>query len=111
MKQQLRPVNLKVDLAETREFELKNVLQLKQLVHQDTRLARAALMKQIGQLTLTPPRDTRKGPVSELSCGVDLLSSRNDVMPVVARDGIEQHYTALTIPLIGVYLNPALELR
>jgi hypothetical protein len=30
---------------------------------------------------------------------------------VVARDGIAQHYTALTIPLSGIYLNPALELR
>jgi hypothetical protein len=32
-------------------------------------------------------------------------------LSVVARDGIEQHYTALTIPLTGIYLNPALELR
>jgi len=30
---------------------------------------------------------------------------------VVARDGIEPHYTALTIPLTGIYLDPALELR
>jgi hypothetical protein len=30
---------------------------------------------------------------------------------VVARDGIAQHYTALTIPLTGIYLDPALELR
>jgi hypothetical protein len=32
-------------------------------------------------------------------------------MRVVARDGIAQHYTALTIPLTGIYLDPALELR
>lgn len=30
---------------------------------------------------------------------------------VVARDGIAQHYTALTIPLTGIHLDPALELR
>jgi hypothetical protein len=27
---------------------------------------------------------------------------------MVARDGIAQHYTALTIPLTGIYLDPAL---
>ena len=27
------------------------------------------------------------------------------------QDGIAPHYTTLTIPIIGVYLNPALELR
>jgi hypothetical protein len=30
---------------------------------------------------------------------------------VVARDGIAQHYTALTIPLNGIFLDPALGLR
>src|SRR5436190_8568347 len=30
---------------------------------------------------------------------------------VVARDGIAQHYTALTIPLAGIYLDPALGLK
>ena len=30
---------------------------------------------------------------------------------VVARDGIAQHYTGLTIPLTGICLDPALELR
>jgi hypothetical protein len=29
---------------------------------------------------------------------------------VVARDGIEEHYTALTIPLTGICLDPALGL-
>ncbi len=33
------------------------------------------------------------------------------VLEMVARDGIAQHYGALTIPLIGVHLYPALELR
>jgi hypothetical protein len=32
-------------------------------------------------------------------------------LSMVARDGIAQHYGALTIPLIGVHLYPALELR
>jgi hypothetical protein len=30
---------------------------------------------------------------------------------VVARDGIEQHYTALTIPLTGLYLDPKIDLQ
>ena len=36
---------------------------------------------------------------------------KRERLEVVARDGIAQHYTALTIPLTGIYLNPALELR
>jgi hypothetical protein len=30
---------------------------------------------------------------------------------MVARDGIAQHYTALTVPLAGIYIDPALELK
>jgi hypothetical protein len=30
---------------------------------------------------------------------------------MVARDGIGEHYASLTVPFIGVCLNPALELR
>jgi hypothetical protein len=30
---------------------------------------------------------------------------------MVARDGIAQHYTSLTIPLAGIILDPKLELR
>jgi hypothetical protein len=32
-------------------------------------------------------------------------------LEVVARDGIAQHYTALAIPLTGVYLDPKIDLR
>jgi hypothetical protein len=35
----------------------------------------------------------------------------SDVMMVVARDGIAQHYTALTIPLTDIFLDPALGLK
>ena len=35
---------------------------------------------------------------------------KQEGLEVVARDGIAQHYTALTIPLTGIYLNPALGL-
>lgn len=31
-------------------------------------------------------------------------------MLLVARDGIEQHYNALTIPLSGIHLDPAMGL-
>ena len=86
--EQLRPVNLKIDMEETREFVLKNVLQLRRLIRQDASLGKAALMKHLGQLTLTP-RDTEAGKVFDVSGGLDLLSGRNDVMAVVARDGIE----------------------
>jgi hypothetical protein len=85
---QLRPVDLKVDMAETREFVLKNVLLLKRLIREDATLGKAALMKHLGQLTLTP-RDTETGKVFEVSGGMNLLGGPNDVMPVVARDGIE----------------------
>ena len=31
-------------------------------------------------------------------------------LELVARDGIEQHYTVLTLPLTGIHLDPALGL-
>ena len=41
-----------------------------------------------GQLKLTPA-ETPKGPVYEVSGALDLLNCENDVVPLVARDGIE----------------------
>ena len=38
------------------------------------------------------------------------VSVDNKDFSSVARDGIAQHYTALTIPLTGICLNPALGL-
>jgi hypothetical protein len=35
----------------------------------------------------------------------------SEVVLAVARDGIAQHYTALTIPLAGLYLDPKIDLR
>jgi hypothetical protein len=49
--------------------------------------SKAALARHIGQLVITP-RPNPTGPVYEVSGGYDLLAGNNDVMLVVARDGI-----------------------
>ena len=54
------------------------------------------------------PKGHGKGPVYEVDGALELLNE-SDVMPVMARDGIEQHYT-FEIPVTGVFLDPRLEL-
>jgi len=67
--------------------------------------AKAALMKHIPRLVLTP-RQTAEGPVFEVSGSLNLAAGEEYVMPAVAWDGIGWHYTALTLPVAGVALNP-----
>ena len=50
--------------------------------------AKAALMKHIPRLELTP-RQTAEGPVFEVSNSLNLGAREEYVMPVVARDAIE----------------------
>ena len=81
--------------------------------------------KQIGRLKVAP---TLPPCTPTTQCGLQMDStaatfrSRTEVdyahksmkmegLGVVARDGIAQHYTALTIPLTGVYLDPKIDLR
>ncbi len=102
-----RPVNLSAAVGEVREFVYSQVMQLRELFQQDATGSKAALARHIGQLVLTP-KTNPTGPIYQVSGGFDLLSGNNDVMPVVARDGIERHYTSLiTLPLTGIELDPA----
>jgi len=73
-------------VRELREFVSRNVLNLRGLLHEDANGSKAALSRHIGELILKP-RQTPTGPVYEVSGGLDLLAQ--DVMLVVARDGIE----------------------
>ncbi len=82
-----RPVNLAAIVMEMREFVFKNVMQLQTLLRENPSQSKAALARQIGQLKLTP-EETENGPVYEVNGALDLLNE-NDVVPVVARDGIE----------------------
>jgi hypothetical protein len=82
-----KPVDLTATVAETREFVLRNVKQLRTLLREDASTSKAALARHIGQLTLTP-KQTPKGPIYEVNGALDLLNE-NDVVPLVARDGIE----------------------
>ena len=83
-----RPVNLSARADEIREFVYRNVMDLRELLHQDPSRSKAALSQYIGQLVLTPT-ETPSGPVYEVSDGGMNLLPGKDVMPLVARDGIE----------------------
>ena len=82
------PVNLSAAVGEVREFVYSQVMQLRELFQQDATGSKAALARHIGQLVLTPKTNPTE-PIYEVSGGFDLLAGNNDVMPVVARDGIE----------------------
>jgi site-specific DNA recombinase len=81
-----KPINVAATLEEIRDFVSRNLLNLRDLLHQDASRAKAALSRHIGQLILKP-KQTPSGSIYEVSGGVNLLSQ--DVMQVVARDGIE----------------------
>jgi len=98
-----RLVDFSTTVQEIREFVERNMIELRGLLRQDPSRSKGALPRYFGQMVLTP-RATPSGPVYEVSGGIDLLGGR-DVMPVVARDGIEWHY--ITLPLDGILLNPA----
>ena len=83
-----KPLDLSATIGEVREFVYTNVMQLQKLLHDDAEKSKPILARHIGQLTLSPKK-TPAGPVYEVSGGLDLLPDAGDVMPVVARDGIE----------------------
>ena len=72
---------------EVRDFVYNKLMQLRVLLDGDVTRAKAALSRHIRQLTLTP-KQTPSGPIYEVSGGLNLLYREDDVMPVVARDGI-----------------------
>jgi hypothetical protein len=82
------PVNLSASVDEIREFVYRNVMELRELLHQDPSRSKAELSQHIGQLVLTPT-ETPSGPVYEVSDGGMNLLPGKDVMLLVARDGIE----------------------
>ena len=82
-----QPMDLDPNLDEIREFVLKNVIQLRRVLSNDPGVAKAAILKHVGQLVLVP-KVTASGPIYEVSGQMNILGDK-DVMPVVARDGIE----------------------
>jgi site-specific DNA recombinase len=81
-----KPLNVSSTVDEMRDFVYRNVLNLRGLLHEDASKSKDALARHIGQLVLKP-RQTPTGPMYEVSGVLNLLAK--DVMPVVARDGIE----------------------
>ncbi|HYM05614.1 MAG TPA: recombinase family protein, partial [Terriglobales bacterium] len=82
------PVNLSASVDEVRDFVYRSVVKLRELLHQDPERSKAVLSRYLGQMVLTPTA-TPSGPVYQVSEGsMDLLPGK-DVMPLVARDGIE----------------------
>ncbi|HEV8417042.1 MAG TPA: recombinase family protein [Bryobacteraceae bacterium] len=74
--------------AGIRSFVLEKVMGLRGLLRGDVSRARAALMEHFRPLVLTP-EDTPTGPLYAVTGGVDVPLSKERVMPVVARDGID----------------------
>jgi hypothetical protein len=64
----------------------RNILELRTLLREDPVKSKVVLARHIGQLKLTP-KASEEGPVYEVDGALDLLNG-NDVMPLVARDGI-----------------------
>jgi site-specific DNA recombinase len=81
-----RPVDVAASVGDIQDFVTKNVMQLRSLLRRDAPTAKAALMKHIKQLVLTP-EDQPSGRVFKVSGGIDVAGP--NVMQVVARDGIE----------------------
>ncbi|MGD1097415.1 MAG: recombinase family protein [Bryobacteraceae bacterium] len=81
-----KPINTTTTVEEIKEFVYSNVMKLRVVLHEDASKSKLALARHIGQLILKP-KQTPTGPIYEVSGGLDLLA--RDVMPVVARDGIE----------------------
>jgi len=81
-----KPMDITTTEGEIRDLVYRNVMNLRGLLHEDASRSKVALSRHIGQLVLKP-KQTPSGPIYEVSGGLDLLA--RDVMPVVARDGIE----------------------
>ena len=81
-----RPIDVAASVGDIQDFVTKNVMQLRSLLRRDAPTAKAALMKHIKQLVLTP-EDKPPGRVFKVSGGIDVAGS--NVMQVVARDGVE----------------------
>ena len=59
----------------------------------------------------TPEFQARQDRVTRMVHGTKLANVEFRELSMVARDGIAQHYSTLTIPLAGIYLDPKIDLR
>jgi site-specific DNA recombinase len=80
-----KPVDLNAFLSEARKFATERLRDLRTFLRAHAEIAKPAIMKHIKQLVLTPLQ-LPTGPVYEVSGSLELAPQ--DVMPVVARDGI-----------------------
>jgi hypothetical protein len=87
----------------------EKTLDLQSVLKGDVAAARRALANHIEKLTLTP-KEAPEGVVLDVSGDVDLFAGDESVMHLVARDGIGMHYTRLAIPVVGLQLDPTLDL-
>jgi hypothetical protein len=81
-----KPMDIAATVREMRDFVSPSLINLRGLLHEDASRSKAAFSRHLGQLVLKP-KQTPAGPLYEVSGGLSLLAQ--DVMPVVARDGIE----------------------
>jgi len=80
-----------------REFVYRSVFQLQELLRSDPTRLKPVLERYMDQLTLKPVQ-TSNGTVYEVSGGVNLAPRGNDVMQMVARDGVEPPTPAFSEP-------------
>jgi site-specific DNA recombinase len=85
--EECKPIDIATTVDEMRDFVSRNLINLKGLLNQNASKAKTAFARHIGQLILNP-KQTPSGPVYEVTGGLNLLAGE-DVMQVVARDGIE----------------------
>ena len=83
-----KPFDVKALLSEARKFAADRLMNLATFLRANADLAKPAILKHIKQLVLTP-RQSPTGPVYEVSGSLELTPPDHDVMPLVARDGIE----------------------
>ena len=103
-----KPINVTATIADIQELVTKNVRQLRNLLRGNAPTAKAALMKHVKQLVLTP-EDRPTGPVFKVSGGIQVLSS-TDAMPMVARTESVFHQVSL-LSKSFVYCESAMRKR
>jgi site-specific DNA recombinase len=83
-----KPFDVTALLSEARKFAADRLMNLSTFLRANAEVAKPAILKHIKQLVLTP-RQSPTGPVYEVSGSLELTPPDLDVMPLVARDGIE----------------------
>jgi hypothetical protein len=91
-----KPVDLAAILNEARQFVYSSVLRIKELLRGEATTLKSVLARHVGQLTLIP-KQTSEGSIYEVSGAMELLPTNNDVMQMVARDGVEPPTPAFSV--------------